>query len=807
MDIGIPNIWQRVGVRGWQANATVDGLVGGLRDVPVTLLLSWVKARGYDYLRLRAVHKPADSDGDSQEFSDDAAEAEAWVKARGVAADAIPAAIRRGQSHVLVADVGPNAIVTLEIEIDTDAVEFLDASDDAFDSSRPLVREIEVYAVPNRPAPTTHGVIYLTLEPARPMSRYKGYAALDLGNTNSTLVGLPAGGQTGARDVEVVKVERTADSGPVASAVRILRFAPNEDPARMDEAIWQIGSAALEEGQGGDLILGAKRLLADSDPNARLVFSVNGQRHAVAKEFAAELFVCRLFRAFHERKYQVPRSVAITHPTTFSRREVEQLRQAFLRGWRRSVAAELPERANEAFLKNAQSPLPEMILDEASAAAFYFLYRDFADGPGGPGVLKYLYPDGLNLLVFDCGGGTTDIALIQARVSGPSNLRRDSGGRTAWIEIEVLGRTGHRGFGGDDMTTAAFRILKARLAEKVAGPGRVRFPDDLATLGRFLDANARAIDEAIPTTFDPDNVALDDQRIRRDTTNLLWQWAEQLKIEVGRDSDPSARVKTRHAAFQAAQVHLTNRLGTEKTRSGSIFSAVDMSRQEIDALIRRDLKECLNYANKMIEAKLGLNSTRGPGEVHSVYLVGNASKYPLIQEMILEELRVPFVAQKMGKVEGDDLKDSVAKGAALALQSQKRHDALDIRFDTELADKLPFEITFTDRAAGKVRPLYHEHDSYSELGEQRIPVPEPSRDASDPHFAVVYLGRRWPGDRDPVDYLEFPFSRAIVGPLTVWYDPQSFRFLMRDEGGDGEEVAGVEVQKASFRAPVQSGKL
>ena len=117
--------------------------------------------------------------------------------------------------------------------------------------------------------------------------------------------------------------------------------------------------------------------------------------------------------------------------------------------------------------------LPQLIIDEASAAAFYFIYRDFLDAPGGLDLLLYLYPDGLNLLVFDCGGGTTDIALVHVRVERGSARR---GRRTSKLNIEVLGRTGHRTFGGDDITIAAFRVLKARLAARLLGHSGLCYP-------------------------------------------------------------------------------------------------------------------------------------------------------------------------------------------------------------------------------------------------------------------------------------------------------------------------------------------
>src|SRR5207244_1098653 len=106
-----------------------------------------------------------------------------------------------------------------------------------------------------------------------------------------------------------------------------------------------------------------------------------------------------------------------------------------------------------------EDPLIRLMVDEASAAGFFFLYRRIFEEPGGLPRFHYLYPGGLNMLLYDCGGGTTDIALVRAGFDpdDPDVLR-----------ITVLARSGLRGFGGDDITRAVCRLLKSKLALKVA---------------------------------------------------------------------------------------------------------------------------------------------------------------------------------------------------------------------------------------------------------------------------------------------------------------------------------------------------
>src|SRR5256885_15772306 len=99
------------------------------------------------------------------------------------------------------------------------------------------------------------------------------------------------------------------------------------------------------------------------------------------------------------------------------------------------------------------------MVDEASAAAFFFLFRRIFEEPGGLPRFRYLSPAGLNMLLYDCGGGTTDIALVKAGLDPEA---------ADVLRITVLARSGLRGFGGDDITRAACRVLKAKIAQRVA---------------------------------------------------------------------------------------------------------------------------------------------------------------------------------------------------------------------------------------------------------------------------------------------------------------------------------------------------
>jgi len=133
----------------------------------------------------------------------------------------------------------------------------------------------------------------------------------------------------------------------------------------------------------------------------------------------------------------------------------------------------------------------DMSFDEATAGALYYIWRDlfkdlFAgiDGflarsrvrqkeskhpvTGRDRLIDFYYQ---NILLYDMGGGTTDIALIEIGLEQIENLlppNKANSGRYFVIRPKILGLTGLERFGGDNVTLAVFRIIKSKLAAIVA---------------------------------------------------------------------------------------------------------------------------------------------------------------------------------------------------------------------------------------------------------------------------------------------------------------------------------------------------
>ncbi len=96
-------------------------------------------------------------------------------------------------------------------------------------------------------------------------------------------------------------------------------------------------------------------------------------------------------------------------------------------------------------------------LDETNAAAFNYIY-----GPMLDEFRRFQSTDKkCTLLSFDFGGGTIDVSLIDVSIHVEDNVK-------IVIETKVKGLTGDLYYGGDNVTLEALKILKRRLALKIA---------------------------------------------------------------------------------------------------------------------------------------------------------------------------------------------------------------------------------------------------------------------------------------------------------------------------------------------------
>lgn len=662
----------------------------------------------------------------------------------------------------------------------------------------------------DRKTATSERFLRLQLLPMRQMPIYSGYAALDFGNTSSALVL----SDTNQRDeFQVVPADvrdkTTASGSPVQTALLITAIKPPAKAGGFFHYKAIIGSQSLEETDTGCLVLGAKRLLSDRKKETADgdMVAIGNEIHRIPTEDPAEVYMSQMLQGMFFHRQSRPQSVAVTCPTTFTVSEVARLKRTVARSFLRAEG-----RSASNFREGMTEAYVPLVIDEASAAAFYFAYRDFIDGPGRMPAFRYLYPNGLHMLLYDCGGGTTDIALVrlEARAQGH-------------VEISVLGRAGHRQFGGDFITLQVFRLLKAKLA---AAKRRIpELPKIPGQLEAFLRTHQASADMAVPTMFDRAQQQNDDARQRRKTTLLLWRLAESMKKRLSIKG--SKKVTPDHSDSETSELALLGSIADrvvlpEELDVVDLVDLLEVSRQEVDALVDREIDRTIEYANDLIQdcmqriegqaVPAGHPSPLEVPEVDRVYVVGNASRYPRIKDRLLDPehgLRVRYLEERLAEIRPEDFKNSVAKGAVVALRLRDMSAGGQISWDDEFMHRLPFDLVSETLSHAGDNVLFRQGDRYSRTMRAWREIPPDAR-TGQPTVQRIRLDRRWPGEAKTEPCLIFQFDEPIAGRFAIRYDEERQAFVMHPDrkGGEDELLTVAEpFDQAAYLAPPQSGTI
>jgi hypothetical protein len=877
LDIAVPNVYQRVGL--------IEHLHESQTDLRPRkpfeaqrygMLVHWPRSLAWLSVSLRY--------GDPQEEFKEHHDAVREV-CKAVGADpnhVAPPKFLESQAYQ-VALMGPDSPIHFRLRIDTEhegfrqAVLAQEGAIEREEFQQPIyvrffdAKTLGVYL-------DQEGVVTLLMRPAKPVPPFDGFAALDLGNTSSTMVGQSlTDGHYSTKSIRIVDAEAfrgkfQEHAEPVVSSVRIDRLRsfdpvaggtrrfPSQARDDFSQAInWVVGRlASPQDGAGGSeaatagLVLGAKRLIAGKDwEKTQKLKALHWNKAEKSEQFEqvevlnrvpAELLICRLMQKFREAGHAWPRSLAITYPTTYSPRELEQLREVVQRAWLRMQsrpqtaagssdgdAADLDlEKATLALQQQifarqhntepGDDPVIRLLVDEASAAAFFFLYRRIFEEPGGLPRFRYLFPNGLNMLLYDCGGGTTDIALVRASFDPE---------RADLLRLTVLARSGLRGFGGDDITRAVCRILKAKIAQKVGEvrgrPLKLAWPAPptgvierhprLAAQHKGLEEafaklkEADPRDELVPTTFDPDQ-SDDAGNRRRDHAFDLWRWGEEMKRRLEKaDSANFLRIDRNLSRLSAALLK-----GLSDVQAQQLIGQLEkitIQRWEVDALVEASVLKSIRNCNNLIRDQLTTGRANDDeDEVDWVVVSGNASRYPLVQELLRKLLHVPFIDDGRFTLDEKNLKHAVAKGAVLALSTLEAVGSVQIEFDSDLSNRLPFDVGYKELRTNTNPILYREHTPYERLKPKAIPMTSLKLGSSGGRKVEKFvLERRFPGDDGFTPYLAFHFPDGIQGDLEVAYDPHQREFTVRDTRtnsfGESKDVADTSI----YRSPAQRGDL
>jgi hypothetical protein len=247
-----------------------------------------------------------------------------------------------------------------------------------------------------------------------------------------------------------------------------------------------------------------------------------------------------------------------------------------------------------------------------------------------------------------------------------------------------------------------------------------------------------------------------------------------------------------------------------------------IQRREVDTLVDPEIVRTIEYANDLISTCLDDGAVENGGgtevpEVHWVYLVGNASRYPRIREMLLDSqhgLRVRFLDERLARVSPEDFKNSVAKGAIVAMKMQTMAMGMTVSWDQQLMRRLPFDIVHVTLGKAGDRVLYRTGELYADLLPKTIDIkPDPATGKASVRQLVLH--RRWPGEKKAVPHVIFNFADGpVMGSYLVAYDAddesdtaRKFIVYPKGENGRQQKVAGEPFEAPPYLAPPQSGKI
>jgi len=265
---------------------------------------------------------------------------------------------------------------------------------------------------------------------------FLGVFALDFGTTNSCYAykhKLPTASEKDA-------YKRSLASDEMPSVIFFTDVSNRLNPAYL---VGVRGKYQIKEQSSKvySYFLSIKRLLGE-DVSFIVVDEHGAQQKWHVEDIAAFIIKEFIRKAEEELDQKITRVVA-TYPTLFSIDRKEAIKRA-VQNALRMLGVKVDEKS------------VIIDLDETSAAAFNYIYNNMLMDFGKVMGLKERSEQ---LLVFDFGGGTIDICLVDARITRNGKIK---------IETQLKGLSGEAYYAGDNVTLEIFKILKKRIAIKIA---------------------------------------------------------------------------------------------------------------------------------------------------------------------------------------------------------------------------------------------------------------------------------------------------------------------------------------------------
>jgi molecular chaperone DnaK (HSP70) len=736
--------------------------------------------------------------------------------------------------------------IEFNVEIDTDSAGFLEIAKKHLESEQTssLVIPLSILFFDD----TKHqnfsqpGKMNIACKPCKQLPQFRGAMAIDLGNTISSVAALSDLDQVYRTDaVQMIEIDVSRE----ASLVSAVRFDEIRTPSNYHRPGTRRVPSLLSDDDATNfrvacgravlasqnmpvegVVVGVKQLLSVPEGNQ---FPNNGffprnvphrigdsgvpntEQVEISNHFPGELLFADIFQKFRMTKKAWPGDVVLTYPTTYTRAELKQLTTACVRGWLRSMqqpqnleseptptgdmpldqlVTQLRQWLHNPSRTAESCPLVRLAIDEATAAGFFHCHRRVFEQPAGLIGFRYLHPHGTRALIIDCGGGTTDIVLIQAQAPSEKAMK-----------LDILARTGLRNFGGDKITHHICRLLKAKLTLQLA---KLRDPNTTTgipapgtnkeSLEKFIEKalslNSRDR-EYVPTRFrlrDLSSASFAAQAAFRS----MWRLAEDLKRKLpeGKPVKLSSLPKEHSQKETSALIKqlLESQTPTMQQQILLAIGEVSISTAEVDALISDAVSAIIKKCNHLIRDFRDKDTV----EVDWVVLSGNGARYPLIQQKLREGIHVAALTEPESNrftFDEANLKNAVAKGATMARLVARVARAATVEYPSALSERLPFAIGYHRMDKNSTDPIFAEFKKYDELAKNPVSLVLPP--GSPGQGQVLSLERCFPGD-DWVPFASYKFPDGISDQVRIEYDDELNRIVVKSGEMEGEYTDQVD---------------
>ncbi|GDY12148.1 hypothetical protein LBMAG53_10260 [Planctomycetota bacterium] len=286
--------------------------------------------------------------------------------------------------------------------------------------------------------------IYLTIqEITAGRTDFRGVFAIDFGTTNTCYAWKERVGE-GLQIADLVKPPQASREIPTLLWYKDIS---NRALPVIDFGHTARDRIARNSGRSHSYVISVKRMMGQ-DRELVILDDRSGlepdRYQRFRPEEIASHFIKDLLRDAEQRIGGRLTEIVATFPILYTRKKLAALRRAFRLAFE---ALGRPWSDDQLILR----------LDETNAAAFNYVYGQLLDEFRRFATQERQH----RLLSYDFGGGTIDVSLLDV------DLTRDLAGKIA-VKTHMVGITGDRFFGGDIVTLAVVKLLKAKLAVKIA---------------------------------------------------------------------------------------------------------------------------------------------------------------------------------------------------------------------------------------------------------------------------------------------------------------------------------------------------